>query len=86
VHDSLSAVAFDSLPWVAGLASAEELYYPQDMARALGIDWTPDLIEQVYARHLGARREPLARQAPRVGRNEPCPCGSGKKFKKCCGL
>ncbi|MEI6705284.1 MAG: SEC-C metal-binding domain-containing protein, partial [Deltaproteobacteria bacterium] len=23
--------------------------------------------------------------AHRVGRNEPCPCGSGKKFKKCCG-
>lgn len=23
---------------------------------------------------------------PRVGRNEPCPCGSGKKFKKCCGV
>jgi len=23
--------------------------------------------------------------APKVGRNEPCPCGSGKKFKKCCG-
>jgi preprotein translocase subunit SecA len=23
---------------------------------------------------------------PRVGRNEPCPCGSGKKFKKCCLL
>ena len=22
----------------------------------------------------------------RVGRNEPCPCGSGKKYKKCCGL
>ena len=25
------------------------------------------------------------REAPKVGRNEPCPCGSGKKFKKCCG-
>ncbi len=25
------------------------------------------------------------RQNPRVGRNDPCPCGSGKKFKKCCG-
>ncbi|MBL9122991.1 MAG: SEC-C domain-containing protein, partial [Planctomycetaceae bacterium] len=24
-------------------------------------------------------------QGPRVGRNDPCPCGSGKKFKKCCG-
>lgn len=28
--------------------------------------------------------EPLRRAAPSVGRNDPCPCGSGKKFKKCC--
>ena len=27
----------------------------------------------------------LQRNAPKVGRNDPCPCGSGKKFKKCCG-
>jgi SWIM/SEC-C metal-binding protein len=26
-----------------------------------------------------------AKAAPKVGRNEPCPCGSGKKYKKCCG-
>ena len=25
------------------------------------------------------------RSAPKVGRNDPCPCGSGKKYKKCCG-
>ncbi len=25
------------------------------------------------------------REMPKVGRNDPCPCGSGKKFKKCCG-
>ncbi|MGE3189469.1 MAG: SEC-C metal-binding domain-containing protein [Vicinamibacterales bacterium] len=25
------------------------------------------------------------RAPPKVGRNEPCPCGSGKKYKKCCG-
>lgn len=24
------------------------------------------------------------RSTPKIGRNEPCPCGSGKKFKKCC--
>jgi SEC-C motif domain protein len=29
--------------------------------------------------------EPVRRDAPRVGRNDACPCGSGKKFKKCCG-
>ncbi|MBT7735007.1 MAG: hypothetical protein HN707_08860, partial [Verrucomicrobia bacterium] len=28
--------------------------------------------------------EPL-RTAVKVGRNDPCPCGSGKKHKKCCG-
>jgi preprotein translocase subunit SecA len=28
---------------------------------------------------------PIQREAPKVGRNEPCPCGSGKKFKNCCG-
>ena len=28
--------------------------------------------------------EPVKAQV-RVGRNEPCPCGSGKKYKKCCG-
>jgi preprotein translocase subunit SecA len=27
----------------------------------------------------------IARDEPKVGRNEPCPCGSGKKYKKCCG-
>ena len=28
---------------------------------------------------------PLRREHPKVGRNEPCPCGSGKKYKACCG-
>ena len=27
----------------------------------------------------------MFRAQPRVGRNDPCPCGSGKKYKKCCG-
>ena len=26
------------------------------------------------------------RQSPKIGRNEPCPCDSGKKYKRCCGL
>ena len=25
------------------------------------------------------------RMMPKIGRNDPCPCGSGKKFKQCCG-
>lgn len=36
-------------------------------------------------RRPGERQGPVVREQPKVGRNEPCPCGSGKKFKKCCG-
>jgi preprotein translocase subunit SecA len=28
---------------------------------------------------------PVRRKEKKVGRNQPCPCGSGKKYKKCCG-
>jgi preprotein translocase subunit SecA len=32
------------------------------------------------------KKKPVVRRASeRVGRNEPCPCGSGKKYKQCCG-
>jgi hypothetical protein len=30
-------------------------------------------------------RVPFVRDGPKIGRNDPCPCGSGKKYKKCCG-
>jgi preprotein translocase subunit SecA len=33
----------------------------------------------------GARVKTIVREAPKVGRNDLCPCGSGKKYKKCCG-
>jgi SEC-C motif domain protein len=35
--------------------------------------------------HHHARPETFKREAPKVGRNDPCTCGSGKKYKKCCG-
>ncbi len=31
------------------------------------------------------KRTPVVNQEPKVGRNDPCPCGSGKKYKNCCG-
>ena len=36
-------------------------------------------------RAMAPRGRPSSRFGPKVGRNDPCPCGSGKKFKKCCG-
>jgi uncharacterized protein YecA (UPF0149 family) len=42
--------------------------------------------EPAHTHDHGPSPEPLRRAQPKVGRNEPCPCGSTKKFKKCCGL
>lgn len=32
------------------------------------------------------QHRPISARSEKVGRNDPCPCGSGKKYKKCCGL
>jgi len=39
-----------------------------------------------YNRGEGLSTVQTVRRSKKVGRNEPCPCGSGKKFKKCCGI
>lgn len=43
--------------------------------------------EALLRKHLAnfLRREPYVRPYPKIGRNAPCPCGSGKKYKHCCG-
>jgi hypothetical protein len=33
----------------------------------------------------GLRVPPIEHKTSRIGRNDPCPCGSGRKYKKCCG-
>jgi preprotein translocase subunit SecA len=50
----------------------------------------PPKPENVMAKATGEDRESKTQAAPKVegktiGRNDPCPCGSGKKYKKCCG-
>lgn len=46
----------------------------------------PDLGGRTPTEMLGAQRAapPPAASASRAGRNDPCPCGSGRKYKKCC--
>ena len=45
--------------------------------------------QQVSLNRVGAGeaegRKPATRDEDKIGRNDPCPCGSGKKYKKCCG-
>lgn len=64
-----------------------------DAARQLHAYWL-SLREDTFADYCdyttplpaaAANDEPYVRDTPKVGRNDPCPCGSGKKYKKCCG-
>ncbi|MDO4459872.1 MAG: SEC-C metal-binding domain-containing protein [Clostridia bacterium] len=68
----------------------EKLYYNMVAAKA---EWLYSLPQ--WDKHLTAeRRKELYKQqrssttivkGEKIGRNDPCPCGSGKKYKKCCG-
>lgn len=49
--------------------------------------WMKDHEAELRAGQPGApaKVETVVHEGPRIGRNDPCPCGSGKKYKKCCG-
>jgi uncharacterized protein len=52
----------------------------------LALDGLCEYFAPLRARAADDRVRTHRRAEPKVGRNDPCPCGSGKKFKKCCGL
>jgi uncharacterized protein len=80
-------MAVAGLTMLAGMAEGE-IVLPEGEDAALKAE-APDLIadwaQLLYDHRLGAGRAAPVRPGPKVGRNEPCPCGSGKKYKKCCG-
>ncbi|MCA1900713.1 MAG: SEC-C domain-containing protein, partial [Candidatus Hydrogenedens sp.] len=51
---------------------------------ALGGQSVPDGSSKEESEEEKPKRVPV-RVGPKVGPNDPCPCGSGKKYKKCCG-
>lgn len=48
-------------------------------------DATLNLSENTTPRTSAPAHTPFVNKEPQIGRNEPCPCGSGKKYKNCCG-
>lgn len=67
-------------------------------AWAAYVERWPDYRERLRARYDALRAavgdavlehargsQPYRREGPKVGRNQPCPCGSGRKYKRCCG-
>ena len=60
-------------------ADADYLYGLEQWMDILG----EDKIREIFKEYKASKT--VRRAAPKIGRNDPCPCGSGKKYKHCCG-
>ena len=58
---------------------------PRQAAQGGGGSADPGAEAAMNAALSAAHSKPVVREEPKTGRNDPCPCGSGKKYKKCCG-
>ncbi len=66
--------------------SQQGLTYSGSEASASSADWRQgDQADQRMDERTAEAIKQVVRTTPKVGRNDPCPCGSGKKYKKCCG-
>jgi preprotein translocase subunit SecA len=65
---------------------APETLQQRRARRASALNFTGPNQGAAAAGEEAAKAKPMVRDQPKVGRNEPCPCGSGKKFKKCHGV
>jgi hypothetical protein len=77
---------FERLPWIVSV-EAKAFYMPEPAIGWLRTPWTRRDGELLLEARLEGgvyRPQPIV-AAPKIGRNEPCPCGSGKKHKRCCG-
>ena len=75
--------AVEELCWWFGIDFADSGPTDEELDADLELDPSeifPELAEQ----EIESKPQPLVLE-PKIGRNEPCPCGSGKKYKKCCG-
>jgi uncharacterized protein len=75
-----TGMALDAEGWAPLLAAHPEWLAP---LQRQGDDWERAVTQSVI--RINAHWHPEPVKTAKVGRNDPCPCGSGKKYKKCCG-
>jgi len=84
-HDSISILSRIRVQGEKDLDKMAKRRQPSDSMK-FQHDESSALSEPEIKPKLADLREPYVRDQRKVGRNEACPCGSGKKFKQCCGL
>ena len=82
-EDYLRTAALDVLQHLNEGYEEQDVLGGKDSLLEDGTELTVDLLDgKVYA-GTSAPDRTIRREAPKIGRNDPCPCGSGKKYKKC---
>ncbi len=71
------------LPTLVDL-EAEDIYPPKSLVDLLTPPWDREYTHIILERETEMWKTPAAKTSKTVGRNAPCPCGSGLKYKKCC--
>lgn len=84
-HENFSSMLAITV-WLSGL-EAESLYFPRSFLQDVRFPFEPKLVDLQIEKmqELYGETTPV-RATPSPGRNDPCPCGSGVKYKKCCAL
>ena len=83
--DLMDRIDYEAISTFYKLTIAHPLAEPEPAPQLQDVEFIHGEVEARAAEAKKKKPQPIRAQ-PSVGRNEPCPCGSGKKYKKCCGL
>ena len=61
------------------------LFHVEDPNKVKRREQNKNIKEGFEGDNAGEKKKPFVRKTKKIGRNDPCPCGSGKKYKNCCG-
>ncbi|MCS5546050.1 MAG: preprotein translocase subunit SecA [SAR324 cluster bacterium] len=81
----MDRIDYEAISTFYKLTIAHPLAEPEPAPQLQDVEFIHGEVEAPAAEAKKKKPQPIRAQ-PSVGRNEPCPCGSGKKYKKCCGL
>jgi preprotein translocase subunit SecA len=84
--DLMNRIDLEAISTFYKLTIAHPLVEPEPAPLAQDMEFIHGEVEEPSEAKAQKKKPQPIRAQPTIGRNAPCPCGSGKKYKKCCGL
>jgi len=84
--DLMNRIDFEAISTFYKLTIAQPIVEAETTPLAQDMEFIHGQVEEPVETKVQKKKPQPIRAQPSIGRNDPCPCGSGKKYKKCCGL